>query len=512
MKKIFSENWIILVIGLFLMTSMLLAIRNNYVIEKNHELQQQTELIRQGTQDILTQTMHGLDLGVRGFGLTKDKNMLRPYEEAIQKTPVIFRQLDSLLQKQGYDDKIVLEAVKREADSYISFSKKMILFAEVDSMQEFNQMLRQDKGYDVWKKYAAFADPLFQHEENLNKGARLNYKAAMRNNLLLQISIMLLAMPMLYMFIVKMRKERDGRTALLKKVEENDQLYVFNSGENHHGSSVEINETSIQNVKQASQFIDRMAGGNYDVNWEGITDANRELNKETLAGNLLQLRDKLKALKQEDDKRNWINEGLAAFAEITRTHQHDKNRLVEKCVIYLTRYLSAQQAGLFLLMEEQGEKYLSLAACYAFDRKKFVQKRINIGEGLIGQTFLEGELVRLKEIPEGYTHITSGLGQATPRYLAIVPFKYDSLVPAIIELSSFHDLEAHHLQFLQKAGEYLASALISSQTTMKMKTLLDEAALNEKHMRQREEELRQNMEELQATQEQLMRKDNVFQM
>ena len=79
MLKFLKENWIILVIGLFLITSMSLAIRNNYVIEENHALQQQTQLIRQRTQEILSRTMHGLDLGVRGFGLTKDKNMLRPY-------------------------------------------------------------------------------------------------------------------------------------------------------------------------------------------------------------------------------------------------------------------------------------------------------------------------------------------------------------------------------------------------------------------------------------------------
>jgi putative methionine-R-sulfoxide reductase with GAF domain len=236
---------------------------------------------------------------------------------------------------------------------------------------------------------------------------------------------------------------------------------------------------------------------------------NKHLNKETLAGNLVQLRDKLKKVKQEDERRNWINEGLAAFSELVRTHQQDIKMLNDQCVTYLTRYLGAQQAGLFTITEEEGEKHLVLASCYAFSRKKFVEKRIQIGEGMIGQAYLEGDIVRLKEIPDGYTHITSGLGQSTPRYLVIVPFKYDSQVPALIEISSFQDIEEHQIQFLTKAGEYLASALVSSQTTVKMRALLEEADLKEQQMRQREEELRQNMEELQATQEELVRKDRM---
>jgi CHASE3 domain sensor protein len=506
MKKFILENWIILVIGVFLIVSMAMAIRNNYIIEKNHELQQQAELIHQHTQDILSKTMHGLDLGVRGFGLTKEESMLVPYREAVQTNTITFKKLDSLLGRQQYTNHEVLSEVKNEVNSYIQFSQNMVEAAKSDNMPVFIEMLKQDKGYDVWKKYSAFASPLFEHEEKLNKEARSNYQAAMRTNLIMQVSILLLAVPLLYFFIVQMRKERDARTALLKKVEENDRKLVFNSGSNNFASSEEINENSIHNVTMASKFIARMADGNYEVDWDGLNESNRELNKATLAGNLIQLRDKLKKVKQEDEKRNWINEGLAAFSEIVRANQHNMKTLADQCVSYLTRYLNAQQAGLFIVVENEKDSHLELAACYAFSRKKFVQKKINIGEGLIGQTYLEGDVVQMKRIPEGYTYITSGLGGATPAYLAIVPFKYETSIPAIIEISSFHDLEEHHLQFLKRAGEHLASAILNSQTTQKMKTLLEAAASNEQQMKQREEELRQNMEELQATQEELVRK------
>jgi hypothetical protein len=74
-------------------------------------------------------------------------------------------------------------------------------------------------------------------------------------------------------------------------------------------------------------------------------------------------------------------------------------------------------------------------------------------------------------------------------------------------LASFGDFEEHQTQFLKKAGEFLASAILNSQNTLKMKTLLDNARMNEEQMRATEEEMRQNMEELQATQEELVRKE-----
>jgi len=505
MKRFFLENWIILVIGVSLVASMSLAIRNNYVIEENHNLQQQTQNVRALTQDILTTVMHGLDLGVRGYGLTKDKNMLRPYDEAVMVAPDIFQNLDSLLKEQGYDKRDHLGLVDNEVKRYLSISQEMITMAERDSMNQFVAMLREDKGYDVWKKYDDFSRPLFIREDELNRQAITSYRAAMRNNLILQISILFLTMPLLYMFIVKMRKERDRRAALLKKVDENDRQFVFNSGAEATEYATEINETTIQNVKKASGCIANLKDGNYEVEWEGLNERNKSLNDSTLAGNLLELRDKLKRVKLEDDRRNWTNEGLAAFSEIVRSHQQNMDNLCEQSIQYMVRYLNAQQAGLFVIAGESDDQYLKLASCYAFNRKKFLDKRVNIGEGLVGQTYLEGDTIRLKEIPQGYTHITSGLGEATPRHLAIVPFKYDGKIPAIVEISSFHDLEEHQLAFLERAGEHLASAIVSSQNTVKMRELLESASQNEEQMRQREEELRQNMEELQATQEQLLR-------
>jgi CHASE3 domain sensor protein len=114
MRTFFRNNWIVLAIGIALIASMLMALRNKRTIERNSALQQQAELVKELTQEILSGTMHGLDIGLRGFALTKEESMLVPYKQAIEKNGVIFSQLQSILNQQGYSGLAGLQVVKQE--------------------------------------------------------------------------------------------------------------------------------------------------------------------------------------------------------------------------------------------------------------------------------------------------------------------------------------------------------------------------------------------------------------
>jgi putative methionine-R-sulfoxide reductase with GAF domain len=329
----------------------------------------------------------------------------------------------------------------------------------------------------------------------------------MENTTLLQGAIILLSLPVLIFIIIRIRKEKKSRQALVNQVKENDLKHVFNAGESEGQSDNAILNAIIENAQEASSFVKSMAQNNYEVQWKGLNEKNLTLNKDTLAGNLVYMRENLKRIKEEDQKRNWMNEGLTQFSSLVRNYQHDPKVLADQCISFLTTHLHSQQGSLFVLEEEEDQSYLKLASCYAFDKKKIKEGRIEIGDGLVGQTFLEGETTVLNQVPEGYLKITSGLGDATPRHVVIVPLKYDRHTLAIVELASFSPYDTHHVSFIEKSGEFLASAILNAQTTSKMKTLLDQAKITEEEMRQREEEMRQNMEELQATQEALIRKE-----
>lgn len=98
------------------------------------------------------------------------------------------------------------------------------------------------------------------------------------------------------------------------------------------------------------------------------------------------------------------------------------------------------------------------------------------------------------------------MGEATPACLLIVPMKYNERTEAIIELASLEKFEDYQVAFIEKAGEFVASALQSVRTTEKMQNLLDASQHQAEEMRSTEEEMRQNLEELQATQEEMVRK------
>jgi PAS domain S-box-containing protein len=213
----------------------------------------------------------------------------------------------------------------------------------------------------------------------------------------------------------------------------------------------------------------------------------------------------MKITKQEDEQRFWINEGLAKFSQLVRQHQSSLSKLCQEATSFLAHYLNAQQGSLFIHNDENTEDpFLELAGNYASERKN--EKRIDIGSGLIGQTYLDGEPVILKDVPASLTQITSGLGHATPSCLCLVPLKYNTKTEAVLELASFHIFEQHKIDFLQKAGEFVASAIITAKVSTKMEIMLNETQQQAEEMRSQEEEMRQNMEELTATQEEMHRK------
>ena len=219
------------------------------------------------------------------------------------------------------------------------------------------------------------------------------------------------------------------------------------------------------------------------------------------------MRDEMKRQKEEDNKRMWATQGLSDLSQLIREHQNNIKELTFRAVTFIVNYVQVQQASLFVVeRDDNDEQYLNLSACYAFNRKKLLEKRVNIGEGLVGQVFLERQTVVLTKVPQGYTTITSGLGDATPGYLIVVPLKYNEVVTAVLELAGFRILEDHEVTFLEKAGEFIASAIANVQNTEKSKAMIDQMREQTEQMRAQEEELRQNLEELEATQEDMRRK------
>jgi hypothetical protein len=488
---------------------IVLTFHNNQVIQSGLKLKAQAEDIKLTSEEILKETLHGLDLGVRGYAITKQDQLLIPFNNAVGNNEKIFGHLKEELGKQGYPIEEI-NPVHERASEYIAFCAKMNEEAKIDSMETFKKMLNEDRGYYVWKEYDNFTKKLFAFEDNLIKEADDEVRQAMSQNLWVKLVLLAISIPSFWVIIARLKNEDTKRNELLEKLDNNNKAYLFDPGESavSHLTQEEILAGSIEGVKEVATFIKKIASGDYNASWDRLNDQNKHLNEHTLVGELLEMRDKMKQVKSEDEKRIWTTDGLTKFSEIVRNNQHSIADMSEEVVRFMAKHLKAQQVSLFILNQDSDgkNKRLSLSGCYAYNRKKFIDKDIEIGEGLIGQCYLEKDHILLTEVPDGYTEITSGMGQSTPNCILIVPMIYNESVEAIIELASFHVFEQHEISFMERAGEFLSSSLSNVKIAERTEHLLKLAQTQAEQMRGQEEELRQNMEELVATQEELARK------
>lgn len=279
----------------------------------------------------------------------------------------------------------------------------------------------------------------------------------------------------------------------------------------HRAEKVERERLAMEGLQDRtttslSNFMEAISAGNYNA------EMDEELNQGTISKTLSTMRDKLRANGEEDRKRNWTTSGLAQIGELLRTSYSTTQDLFDNILKFVVKYTKSSQGGLFLLNEEtENKKFLELVACYAFERKKYLNKNIEIGEGLVGQSFLEAESIHLVEVPEDYISIGSSLGAARPNALLLVPLKVNGKIFGILELATFGRYEQHEIELVEKLAESIASTISTVRINESTRILLEKTQQQTEEMRAQEEEMRQNMEELEATQEEMRRKEKHIQ-
>ncbi|MBT1686345.1 PAS domain-containing protein [Dawidia soli] len=258
-----------------------------------------------------------------------------------------------------------------------------------------------------------------------------------------------------------------------------------------------------QEVAGATRFVKEIEQGNLEVQYNGDDKVD---NGNLLASSLISMRDQMKRFSQEERQRNWVTEGLAKFVDILRSKNDDIKVLAEDIISNLIKYMGANQGALYVVNDDRhDDMYLEMLACYAYDRKKHLTQRIEIGEGVTGQVVLEKRTTYLTVIPKDFIRITSGLGEASPKALLIVPLKIEEQVLGVIEIASFTEIKRYKIDFVEKLAESIAATVLAVKTNDRTRKLLEETQQQAEQMRSQEEEMRQNMEELAATQEEMHR-------
>ncbi|TAF34492.1 MAG: HAMP domain-containing protein [Cytophagales bacterium] len=272
----------------------------------------------------------------------------------------------------------------------------------------------------------------------------------------------------------------------------------------HYPNADEIGNV-VASINQLTAYLQSVTGFANKVGQEQF-DAELVVRSkhDVLALALQTMRENLKKNAQDDLMRNWINEGVAQFGELLRKNHLEMSDFTGLLLSYIIKYVQANQGAFFIISSAEPDQ-VELTAAYAYNKPRFLYRHIKFGEGLVGQVLIEKKSILLKNVPNNYTYITSGIGEATPKCLLIVPLVSADKVYGALEIASFQVFEPHEIDLLEKLCESMASAVASLMINKRTASLLSESQEFAEQMRAQEEEMVQTIEELAATQETMNR-------
>ena len=165
-------------------------------------------------------------------------------------------------------------------------------------------------------------------------------------------------------------------------------------------------------------------------------------------------------------EQDWLKTNVARF---TRLLQGQRDMLtVSRLILSELAPLVSEQAGVFFINDtSNGEPLLKLIASYGYQERKHLANRFAPGEGLVGQCLLEKQRIMLTDIPGDYIRVTSGLGEAPPRNIAVLPILFEGDVLAVMELASFSQFSDIHLTFLDQLTESIEIVLNTLAANMR---------------------------------------------
>jgi CheY-like chemotaxis protein/signal transduction histidine kinase/HAMP domain-containing protein len=216
-----------------------------------------------------------------------------------------------------------------------------------------------------------------------------------------------------------------------------------------------------------------------------------------LKDNINTMIDNLRLTTDRNNEQDWLKTNLARFTGMLQG-QRDLTTVGRLLLSELAPLVNAQQ-GVIYQMELEESADMALLSAFADDTRNGHPQRLKVGEGLIGQCAAEKRRMLITELPSHAVPIRSGLFEAVPRNVIVLPVLFEGRVKAVIELASLSSFTASHLAFLEQLTASIGIVLNSIGATMQTEGLL-------KQSQQLATELQTQQKELQQTNEQLAQK------
>src|SRR5438128_6084113 len=203
----------------------------------------------------------------------------------------------------------------------------------------------------------------------------------------------------------------------------------------------------------------------------------------------------LRETTQKNQEQDWLKTNLAKFSSMMQG-QKNLDTVSRLIMSELTPLVSAHHGAFFMADKDGPFPVLKLVSTYAYKERKSVANRFHIGEGLVGQCALEKKPILLTRVPPDYIQITSGLGEAPPLNIIVLPVLFEGEMKAVIELASFNPFSAIHQIFLDQLTESIGVVLNMIGASMRTEQLLQQSQGLTQELQTQSNELTIQQEEL----------------
>ncbi|WP_370033497.1 HAMP domain-containing protein [Qipengyuania mesophila] len=226
----------------------------------------------------------------------------------------------------------------------------------------------------------------------------------------------------------------------------------------------------------------------------------------SLKDNINEMIRNLKDQTLKNAEQDWLKTNLARFARMLQG-ERDLATISNLIMSELAPLVNAQYGVFYVAKENEGQDAtLDLVASYGAGNPQEMKPRFVLREGLIGQAAADKSPIRLDKVPDGYLRVSSGLGDAKPAHLFILPALFEDEVKAVLELGSFEGFSDTHHGFLIQLMETIGIVLNTIASTMRTEELLKESQTLTQELQARQTELTTKQKELAQTNEELQEK------
>ncbi len=198
----------------------------------------------------------------------------------------------------------------------------------------------------------------------------------------------------------------------------------------------------------------------------------------------------------KSDRQTWLQSNLAEFTHLI---QGERNlEAVSRLMLsHLAPLVGAQHGAFYVMDAEQSPPVLKLLSSYAYQERKQLSNQFHLGEGLVGQCALEKQRILLTDVPRDYIRIRSGLGDAGPLNVIVLPVLFENDVVSVIELASFQAFTEIQLTLLERLAQTIGVVLKAIAADAKTQQLLEESQALAEELQSQQEELYRSNRQLQ---------------